>query len=396
MRLLSRYILTELVGVFALALFIFTVVLLLNHVLRLTKLVLNQGVHPLVVLKLLAYLSPSFLILIIPISLLVSAITVFSKLSTDGEIVAMKATGMSFFHMLGPVLVLSVVAYGVTSYLIFVAFPAGNLAFQRVMFDLVRSNAVMEIKPRVFNDTFRGLVIYAQEVPANSNVVKGIFIEDRRQSNQPSTIAAEEGRLLSDPDHGRVVLELRNGTIHKLMAGKERYQVLHFRRHQLALNLSEIPGAGQIKKGVKQMTASELRRLADEHPPGNREGTIALVEYYKKFSLPVAALLLGFVGAPLGMVNRRSGRSGGFVMSTVVVLFYYLLYTTGEGLGDEGRIPALVAMWMPNAAIALLAAYLVAKTALEQPFTFAEKVVRRLAAVGSAVKRLVVGRFDTI
>ena len=396
MRLLSRYILMELIGVFALSLFIFTVVMLLNHVLRLTKLVLNQGVHPLVVLKLLAYLSPSFLILIIPISILVSAITVFSKLSTDSEIVAMKATGMSFFHMLGPVLVLSVVAYGVTSYLIFAAFPAGNLAFQRVMFDLVRSKAILEIKPRVFNANFRRLVLYAQEVPANSNVIKGIFIEDRRQPNQPATIAAEEGRLLPDPDHGRVVLELRNGTIHKLLAGNERYQVLHFRRHQLALNLSEIEGAGQIKKGAKQMTASELKRLADEHPPGSREGTIALVEYYKKFSLPVAALLLGFVGAPLGMVNRRSGRSGGFAMSAVVVLVYYLLYTTGEGLGDEGRIPALVAMWMPNAVIALLAAYLVAKTTLERPFTFAEKVVWRLAAVGSAVRRLVMSRLDTI
>lgn len=396
MRLLSRYILMELIGVFALSLFIFTVVMLLNHVLRLTKLVLNQGVHPLVVLKLLAYLSPSFLILIIPISILVSAITVFSKLSTDSEIVAMKATGMSFFHMLGPVLVLSVVAYGVTSYLIFAAFPAGNLAFQRVMFDLVQSKAILEIKPRVFNANFRRLVLYAQEVPANSNVIKGIFIEDRRQPNQPATIAAEEGRLLPDPDHGRVVLELRNGTIHKLLAGNERYQILHFRRHQLALNLSEIEGAGQIKKGAKQMTASELKRLADEHPPGSREGTIALVEYYKKFSLPVAALLLGFVGAPLGMVNRRSGRSGGFAMSAVVVLVYYLLYTTGEGLGDEGRIPALVAMWMPNAVIALLAAYLVAKTTLERPFTFAEKVVWRLAAVGSAVRRLVMSRLDTI
>jgi lipopolysaccharide export system permease protein len=396
MRLLSRYIFSELVGVFALTLFIFTVVLLLNHVLRLTELVLNQGVHPVVVLKLLGYLSPSFLILIIPISLLVSAITVFSKLSTDSEIVAMKATGMSFFHMLGPVLALSVVAYGVTSYLIFVAFPAGNLAFQRVMFDLVQSKATLEIKPRIFNDTFRNLVLYAQEVPANSNVVKGIFIEDRRQPKQPATIAAEEGRLLPDPDRHRVVLELLNGTIHKLLAGKERYQVLHFRRHQLALNLSEIPGAGQIKKGVKQMTAGELRRLVDEHPVGSREGTVALVEYYKKFSLPVAALLLGFVGAPLGMVNRRSGRPGGFAMSAVVVLLYYLLYTTGEGLGDEGRIPALLAMWMPNAAIAALAGYLVVKTVLERPFTYTEAVMRRLAAAGSAVRRLVMGRLETI
>lgn len=396
MRLLSRYIFKELVSVFALALLIFTLVLLLSRMLRLTDLVLNKGVPLSVVLKLLVYLSPSFLILIIPISLLVSAITVFSKLSTDSEIVAMKATGMSFLHMLGPVLVLSVAAYIATSYLIFVAFPTGNLAFQQVMFNLVRSKAALDIRPRVFNDTFSGLVLYAQEVPANDNVVRGVFIADRRQRDQSQTIVAQEGRLVLDPARRRVVLELRNGTIHKLLPGRERYQILHFRRHELALNLRGLLDTGQPKKGVKQMTADELRLLVDQAPPGSREGAIALVEYYKKFSLPVAALLLGFVGAPLGMVNRRSGRSGGFVISAAVVLFYYLLYTMGEGLGDEGRIPALLAMWMPNVVIALLAVYLVSKTAMERPFTYAEAAMRCLGIVGRAARRLVMGRIEAM
>ena len=396
MRLLSRYIFKELVSVFALALLIFTLVLLLSRMLRLTDLVLNKGVPLSVVLKLLVYLSPSFLILIIPISLLVSAITVFSKLSTDSEIVAMKATGMSFLHMLGPVLVLSMAAYIATSYLIFVAFPTGNLAFQQVMFNLVRSKAALDIRPRVFNDTFSGLVLYAQEVPANDNVVRGVFIADRRQRDQSQTIVAQEGRLVLDPARRRVVLELRNGTIHKLLPGRERYQILHFRRHELALNLRGFLDTGQPKKGVKQMTADELRLLVDQAPPGSREGAIALVEYYKKFSLPVAALLLGFVGAPLGMVNRRSGRSGGFVISAAVVLFYYLLYTMGEGLGDEGRIPALWAMWMPNVVIALLAVYLVSKTAMERPFTYAEAAMRCLGIVGRAARRLVMGRIEAM
>ena len=396
MRLLSRYIFKELVSVFALALLIFTLVLLLSRMLRLTDLVLNKGVPLSVVLKLLVYLSPSFLILIIPISLLVSAITVFSKLSTDSEIVAMKATGMSFLHMLGPVLVLSVAAYIATSYLIFVAFPTGNLAFQQVMFNLVRSKAALDIRPRVFNDTFSGLVLYAQEVPANDNVVRGVFIADRRQRDQSQTIVAQEGRLVLDPARRRVVLELRNGTIHKLLPGRERYQILHFRRHELALNLRGLLDTGQPKKGVKQMTADELRLLVDQAPPGSREGAIALVEYYKKFSLPVAALLLGFVGAPLGMVNRRSGRQGGFVISAAVVLFYYLLYTMGEGLGDEGRIPALWAMWMPNVVIALLAVYLVSKTAMERPFTYAEAAMRCLGIVGRAARRLVMGRIEAM
>ena len=396
MRLLSRYIFKELVSVFALALLIFTLVLLLSRMLRLTDLVLNKGVPLSVVLKLLVYLSPSFLILIIPISLLVSAITVFSKLSTDSEIVAMKATGMSFLHMLGPVLVLSVAAYIATSYLIFVAFPTGNLAFQQVMFNLVRSKAALDIRPRVFNDSFSGLVLYAQEVPAGENVVRGVFIADRRQRDQSQTIVAQEGRLVLDPARRRVVLELRNGTIHKLLPGRERYQILHFRRHELALNLRGFLDTGQPKKGVKQMTADELRLLVDQAPPGSREGAIALVEYYKKFSLPVAALLLGFVGAPLGMVNRRSGRQGGFVISAAVVLFYYLLYTMGEGLGDEGRIPALWAMWMPNVVIALLAVYLVSKTAMERPFTYAEAAMRCLGIVGRAARRLVMGRIEAM
>ena len=94
------------------------------------------------------------------------------------------------------------------------------------------------------------------------------------------------------------------------------------------------------------------------------------------------------------MFNRRSGRPGGFVISAAVVLFYYLLFTMGEGLGDEGRIPALWAMWMPNVVIALLAVYLVSKTAMERPFTYAESAMRRLGIVGRAARRLVMGRVE--
>ena len=395
MKLLSRYILKELVGVFGLALFIFTLVLLLNRVLRLADLVLNKGVSIGVVLKLLAYLSPSFLILIIPIAVLVSAITVFSRLSTDSELVVMKATGMSFLQMLVPVVVLSLAAYAVTSYLMLVAFPAGNRAFQQAMFELVQSKAAVDIKPRVFNDTFSGLVIYVHEVPAKGNVLKGVFIADRRDPKQPQIISAQWGLLKPEPELRRVVFQLQNGTIHRLLPDKERYQLVHFRRHELSLNLGSLFGS-RAKKGAKEMTAGELRRWARQAPPGSRQRSIALVEYYKKFSLPVACFLLGFVGAPLGIVNRRSGRSGGLVMSTVVVLLYYLLYTTGEGLGDEGRIPALLAVWIPNIAIGLLAVYLVTKTVLERPFTIAESVIRRLTEAGRALLRLVVGQFETV
>lgn len=391
MKLLNRYILKELAGVFALAVFIFTLVILLNRVLRLTDLVLNKGVPLSVVLKLLFFLSPSFLILLIPIAVLVSSIIVFSRLSTDSELVVMKATGMGFLQMLVPVVLLSLAAYMATNYLTMVAFPSGNRAFQQTMFEVIQSKAAIEMKPRVFNDSFTDLVIYVNDVSAKGDLLKGVFIYDKRLSDQPQIIAAQEGALSSDPERGRVLFELRNGTIHKLLAGKERYQLVHFKSHELSLDLGLILGK-EAKKGVKEMTLSELWRKSRQATPGSRERNVALVEYYKKFALPVACLLFGFVGAPLGVVNRRSGRSGGLVMSTLVILLYYLLYTAGEGMGDEGHLPALLAVWIPNLAIGFLAIYLVTKTVLERPFTYTEALIRRTSALGRAFLRLIRGR----
>lgn len=393
MKLLNRYIFKELAGVFALAVFIFTLVILLNRVLKLTDLVLNKGVPLSVVLKLLLFLSPSFLILLIPIAVLVSSIIVFSRLSTDSELVVMKATGMSFIQMLVPVVLLSLAAYTATSYLTIIAFPSGNRAFQQTMYEVIQSKAAIEMKPRVFNDSFTDLVIYVSDISAKGDLLKGVFIYDKRLSAQPQIIAAEEGVLMSDAERGRVLFELRNGTIHKLLPGKERYQLVHFQSHELSLDLGLILGK-EAKKGVKEMTLSELWRRSLQAPQGSRERNVALVEYYKKFSLPVACLLFGFVGAPLGIVNRRSGRSGGLVISTLVILFYYLLYTAGEGMGDEGRIPALVAVWIPNLVIGLLAAYLVTKTVLERPFTFTEALIRRTSELGRALLRLLKGPLE--
>jgi lipopolysaccharide export system permease protein len=390
MKLLSRYILKELASIFGLALFIFTLVLILNRILRLTDLVLNKGVSIGTVFKLLLYMSPSFLILIIPIAVLVSSITVFSRLSSDSELVVMKATGMSFYQMLLPVAILSFAAYLATSYVMMIAFPAGNRAFQETMFDLAKSKAALEIKPRTFNEVTPRLVIFINEAPGKGDILKGVFITDTRKGEN-QTIASEEGRLLPDPDNKRLVLQLQNGTIHKLLPGKERYQLVHFRRHEISIDLSRLLDAG-VKIGTKEMTPRELRRRAHQAPEGSRERNIALVEYYKKFSMPLACIFFGFIGAPLGIVNRRSGRSGGLVMSVVVVLFYYLLYTTGEGLGDEGRIPALVAVWTPNLAVGLLAVYLVTKTALEQPFTYTEKVIRGISDGSRAAFRMVMNR----
>lgn len=379
MKIINRYILKELFYTFSLSIFVFTIVLILNKVLQLTELVVNKGVPIATILKLLLFLFPSFLIIIIPISILVASITTFSRLSTDNEIIILKAAGISLYKLLLPIIILSVFAYFFTNFLTFKALPWGAQSFKNLMFQIVQSKASLDIKERIFNDYFDGLVIYVNEAPMSSKLMNGIFISDSRKSENPQTIIAKEGVLLTDPVSMKVLLRLKDGTIHKLEKTKDSYQLIHFSTYDLSLDIYKTLSAKKEEpKTLKEMTISDIRKKIRSLKKGTKEYNRTLIKYYKIFSLPIACLILGFVGAPLGIVNRRSGRSGGFAISAIVVFFYYMMLTLGEGLGDEGKIHPILAMWFPNLLLSIMGTYLVVKTGKESPFKISNFIINHV------------------
>lgn len=379
MKIINRYILKELFYTFLLSIFVFTIVLILNKVLQLTELVVNKGVPLVTILKLLLFLFPSLLIIIIPISILVASITTFSRLSTDNEIIILKTAGISLYRLLLPIIILSLFAYLFTNFLTFKALPWGTQSFKNLMFQIIQSKASLDIKERIFNDYFDGLVIYVKEAPISNKLMKGVFISDSRKSENPQTIIAKEGVLLTDPVSMKVLLRLKDGSIHQLEKTKDSYQLIHFSTYDLSLDIYKTLSAKKDEpKTLKEMTISDIKKKIESLKKGTKEYNRALIEYYKKFSLPIACLILGFVGAPLGIVNRRSGRSGGFAISAVVVFFYYVMLTMGEGLGDEGKIHPLIAMWFPNLLLSIMGIYLVVKTGKESPFKISGFIINHI------------------
>jgi len=379
MKIINRYILKELFYTFLLSIFVFTIVLILNKVLQLTELVVNKGVPLVTILKLLLFLFPSLLIIIIPISILVASITTFSRLSTDNEIIILKTAGISLYRLLLPIIILSLFAYLFTNFLTFKALPWGTQSFKNLMFQIIQSKASLDIKERIFNDYFDGLVIYVNEAPMSNKLMKGVFISDSRKSENPQTIIAKEGVLLTDPVSMKVLLRLKDGSIHQLEKTKDSYQLIHFSTYDLSLDIYKTLSAKKDEpKTLKEMTISDIKKKIGSLKRGTKEYNRALIEYYKKFSLPIACLILGFVGAPLGIVNRRSGRSGGFAISAIVVFFYYVMLTMGEGLGDEGKIHPLIAMWFPNLLLSIMGIYLVVKTGKESPFKISGFIINHI------------------
>src|SRR3989344_4487569 len=115
MRILRDYILKEFFHSFFLSIIVFTFVLLVGNIIQLADLVINKGVDILSILRLFLYLIPWLLSFTLPIASLTGVILTFGRLSSDGELTAMKASGVSLFRMSLPILMLGII-FSVTAF----------------------------------------------------------------------------------------------------------------------------------------------------------------------------------------------------------------------------------------------------------------------------------------
>ncbi|MDH5457811.1 MAG: LptF/LptG family permease, partial [Nitrospinota bacterium] len=260
MKIIHRYIFTEILKVFALSTMFLTMVMFLDKAMFMTDLILNRGLSMLEVGQMVIYISPIFLSITIPISVLVAAVVAFNQFSAENELVVMKSCGWSFMYLLRPVLLFSFLAYITTNVIIFYALPLGNQALKQMIFEIVKTRANIDIKPNVFNRDFDNMVLMIKE-KNGQNGFKGVFIADSSFKGSTKVILSEQGFIMTDPANLRIQLQLRNGSIHDLAKQGEDYQIMKFDRYDLTL---DIPGTDQLKKKrilkPREMSISELRQ----------------------------------------------------------------------------------------------------------------------------------------
>lgn len=345
-RILNTYIIKEISFPFFMSLLILTFILLIGKILQLMELMVNKGVGIVSIAKLVLYLMPSFLIFTIPIALLISILTGLGRLSGDSEIVVMKASGISLYQLVQPILVIAVASSLVTAALSMFVAPYSNHATKNLLFSIIQNKASVGIKEKVFNDDFSGLVIYADRIPVDGESMESVFIFDTRLSSEPSTILAHRGRLYSNPQSMSVTLRLEDGSIHSVNSSLASYKKTSFKLYDIQLDLAAVAA----KPGDKSKAELGLRELAQMRKTLKDSKQIRefTTEYHKKFAVPLACLIFGVLGVPLGITSRRSGKSRGFSVGIGVVLLYYIMQLAGDALGENGQISPVVGAWAPN------------------------------------------------
>jgi lipopolysaccharide export system permease protein len=365
-KILDRYILRELLVPFVLGLAVFTSILLIIRVLKLVEMVVNRGVPIGQILTLFSYILPAFLEVTVPMALLLAILVAFGRMSSDSEIVALRAAGVGLLRLLIPVAAFAVVVAVLTLGLSMFARPWGNSMLHTGLYEIIRTRAVAGIKPRVFSDEFSGLVIYVDRVQPATDDLEGILISDTRDPSMHNTVYAESGRVFSNENHRALTLRLENGGIYSAGQNGQDYQDTRFATYDITLDLdAALSQLRNRSKDATEMTLTELHAAVETKAAQGDPALVERVEIQRKFSIPFACLVFAALGVPLGIQPSRSVHSRGFSMSLLLIFIYYLLLTFGQNLGERGALPPGLAVWIPNAVLAVIAAYLLTRAARE-------------------------------
>ena len=372
-KIIDRYIFKELLKLFIISTGALTTILYLDKFLFMAQMIVNRGVSFMEMTLMMAYISPAFLALTIPMGVLFASVITFNQFSANNEWVAMKTCNWSFLELMKPVACFAILAYILANSIMFWGLPWGNNSYKVLIYDIIKNRANIDIKPNIFNRDFKNLILLVKDRDQNS-VLQGVFIAKNNGIDPPQVITSDEGIISSNPEILKIQLKLRKGTIHELSKERGNYKTLNFDRYNILLSLPENERLEQkALVGHRELSLEKLKeKIIDKRkkglPTAGQE-----VEISKKFSLPFACLLFAFFGAPLGIKSSRSGKPGSFGIAVLVILLYYIAFIMTQNLGSIGQIHAYTSVWIPNIFLLIIVIYSNYKIYKEEPIKVLEK-----------------------
>ena len=346
MKILRTYLLREHLGPFLVTVGGLTVVLLVGNMIKFAELVISKGVSLWDILRLMIYLIPSLLCFTIPMACLVAIVMAFGRLSTDYELIAMRASGIAPMRLVVPMLVLSVLISGGVAVLNDRVIPDVHLAFRRQLKAIGIKQPTAYIEAGTFIKEFAPYVIFVYQIEGKTML--NVRIYEPRPQGPTRTIVATRGEFEPIQGGSAVRLTLHEGTVDE-WDPEHPGSLYKVSFGTYAMNLSpDAEGRGRLAKKLKEMTFHELLQ---ERARLIAEGIDALpiaIEFHRKVATSFATVIFVLFGLAMGLRLHHHERLVTFVWVLGVFVAYYLATIGANAVALKGWMPAWLATWLPN------------------------------------------------
>lgn len=355
---MDRYIITELIGPFLFGVGLFSSIgVTVGAMFELVRKVTESGLPISIALQVFLLKMPEFIGLAFPMAMVLSTLMVYSQMSSNSEVVAIRSCGISVYRMVIPTVIFSLTVTGLTFALNEVIVPNANyqasLTLERT---LDREDPPFREKNIIYpefgkverpdgskEDTLTRL-FYAEKF--DGKYMKGVTIIDRSQYGVDQIVSSESATW----NPAENIWDLFNGTIYIVSPDGSYRNIVKFDHQELKLSTAPLDLAGK-RRTYQQMNIPqsyeylELMRLSGNH----RKIVKTQVRIQQKFAVPFVCLVLGLVGAALGIRSQRNANRGtSFGISVIIIFGYYLLSFLTGAMGQKEVLTPFLAGWLPN------------------------------------------------
>jgi lipopolysaccharide export system permease protein len=382
MKIISRYVLCELLQVFLVALTALTLFML---VVGLVKEAQQQGLGLMQILMLVPYVLPEAMRFAVPGTMLFAVASVFGRMSASNEVTALKAAGITPLALIWPAAALALVVSFVSVWLNDVAVSWGRDGVRRVVINSVEQIIYGRLRQQRSYSTAQ-VSINVKAVDGR-RLIRPTLTFQSDSSSAPATVSAAEAELRANAANGTLVVTFRDGTLHMgdytasfpdtivrevpldavsrknsvstspseiALAdfGKARQeQVARIDRvQQLAAGRTALAiVTGHMELTTPACTEGERQSIAYERGRLNR----IIMEPWRRWANGFSCLCFVLVGAPMAIRMRNADFLTSFFLCFLPILVvYYPLFMLGVDQAKRGAVPP-AAVWMGNVLIAL-------------------------------------------
>lgn len=384
--LLYAYLTAEILGPFFASLLIINAILFLGKLSSLLNFIFSFGIGFGDFSRISIYLLPNLLLFSIPMASTLAVILAFTRMTGDNEILALKASGVSLYRLLVPVIIVAFFTTGLTALNSTLVFPGSSLALKQTFHQLAREKIEKGVRAKEFSDNIKDVVVYVDQIDRQTGHWQGVFISDQRDHQNPFTIIARSGSLDADLDKMTVNLVLRNGSIHRNDA--KTSQTIAFASYNLQLPVA--PGT-PMQIGLKNdltptellSKAAQLKAAAAKEPLRQKvllnAGIGLLIEFHKRFAMAVGCLILTILALPLALQSRPGRSKAGLPLGLAFFFCYYILLSFAKSMAETSGMSVALLMWTPNLIFALLTLFILRTAARENSVKIFDRLTDYMA-----------------
>ena len=359
--LIDRWLLGEIIPPMIFAISAFTVISLSVGVMfDLIRKIVEFGLPLFLAFKVLIFSLPSFLVLSFPMAVLLSTLLAYGKLSSNSELLALKALGIKTSRIIAPAIALAIFMTGLTFYFNDNLVPASNKIAEatlrsgigssfsseegkdNIMFSRYGSRIDYYTKKPTKTNTYLTHIFYASWY--ENNIMNGVTVLDFSRQDFQQILKAKRARFDRESSswiftEGSIVSIDPNGETRNI-----KFQEYTYPFGEGPLELAKVPKDASEMSLKQALKAEKIYRATGN----SKELRRIQVRIQEKFTLPFACLVFGLIGSSLGSKpNLRSSKSQGFGMSVILILIYYVMSFLFSSFGVKGLFNPIIAAWLP-------------------------------------------------